>query len=275
MVSLMFKRPSVSAFLSGLGLAAAALLPLQSHAALFDDDEARKAIIDLRNKFDAHKQATDATLGRLTRQSEEGNATGQRSLLELSNQNEQLRGEMARLQGQIEQIQRDMAELKKQQTEALKQQAGAQAAAAERRRQTEPMEVEVDEVSFSATPDEIREYDNALAMLRRAEFGPAEGAFASMLRRFPNTGYLPSALFWLGSAQYANRAYGLALASHQRLVRQFPDHIRAPEALLSVANCELELKDAKGAKLTLGRLVKEYPQSEAATAARERLARLR
>ena len=264
---MLFKTRSISAFLSAAGLAAAALWPLQAHA-LFDDDEARKAIIDLRNKFEAHRQTTEATLSRLVRQADEGTASGQRSLLELSNQNEQLKGELARLQGQIEQVQRELAEVQKQQ-------AGIQAAATERRRQTEPAQIEVDGVSFSATPDETREYDSALAMLRRAEFGSAEIAFGAMLRRFPSTGYLPSVLYWLGNAQYANRAYALSVASHQRLVKQYPDHLRAPEALLAIANSEVELKDPKAAKLTLTRLAKEYPQSEAAAAARERLVRLR
>lgn len=259
-------RPSISAVFSALGLSIAALWPLQAHA-LFDDDEARKAIIDLRNKFESHKQATEATLSRLSRLAEDGNASGQRSLLELSNQNEQLKSEMARLQGQIEQLQRDIASVQKVQ-------AGAQAAA-ERQRQVEPVSVEVDGMRFSATPDETREFDGALAMLRRAEFGPAEAAFAGMLKRFPDTGYLPSVLYWLGNAQYANRAYAQSVASHQRLVRQYPDHVRSPEALLATANSEVELKDPKSAKLTLTRLVKTYPEAEAAAAARERLARLR
>ena len=265
--AMLLKRPSLSVFLSAVGLSAAALWPLPAHA-LFDDDGARKAIIDLRNKFEAHRQATDAALTRLTRQAEDGNVTGQRSLLELSNQNEQLRSEMARLQGQIEQIQRDL-------TDMQKQQAAAQAAAAERRRLVEPMQIEMDGLTFSATPDETREFDSALALLRRAEFGPAEAAFTGMLKRFPSTGYLPSVLYWLGNAQYANRAYAQSVASHQRLVRVYPEHLRSPEALLAVANSELELKDPKAAKLTLTKLARDYPQSEAAAAARERLARLR
>jgi tol-pal system protein YbgF len=261
------KRPSFFAAVSALSLMAAALWPLQAHA-LFDDDEARKAIIDLRNKFDAHKLATENTLGRLTRQAEDGNAAGQRSLIELSNQNEQLRAEMARLQGQIEQLQRDVMEIKGQQK-------SAQAAADERRRLVEPAPVVLDGQSFSATPDETRDFDNALALLRKADFGPAEAAFAGMLRRFPATGYLPSVLYWLGNAQYANRAYASAIASHQRLVQQFPDHLRAPEAMLAMANSQVELKESKAARLTLGNLVKSYPDSEAAAAARERLAKLR
>ena len=51
--------------------------------------------------------------------------------------------------------------------------------------------------------------------------------------------------------------------------------MRAAEALLSIANCQVELKDIAGARKTLDELVKTYPQSEAAKAGKERLARLR
>ena len=52
-------------------------------------------------------------------------------------------------------------------------------------------------------------------------------------------------------------------------------HPRAPEALLSIANCQVELKETKAARKTLEDLVKDFPQSEAAAAAKERLSRLK
>jgi TolA-binding protein len=82
-------------------------------------------------------------------------------------------------------------------------------------------------------------------------------------------------LFWLGNAQYATRDYKEAMINFRALLSRAPSHSRAPEAVLSVANCQLELKDAKGARKTLTDLIKAYPQSEAAGAARERLATLK
>src|SRR3990167_1050401 len=92
---------SVSSLLGASALVVSSLWPLQAHA-LFDDDEARKAIIELRNKFDAHRQATDSALSGMTQEVRDSQATTQRSLLDLANQNEQLRGEIARLRGQNE-----------------------------------------------------------------------------------------------------------------------------------------------------------------------------
>ena len=45
--------------------------------------------------------------------------------------------------------------------------------------------------------------------------------------------------------------------------------------MLSVANCQVELKDIRGARKTLDDLIKAYPQSEAAVTAKDRLTRLK
>jgi TolA-binding protein len=84
-----------------------------------------------------------------------------------------------------------------------------------------------------------------------------------------------TALFWLGNAQYATRNYKEAVVNFRSLIAKNPEHVRAPEAVLSVANCQLELKDTKGARTTLTNLIKAYPQSEASVAAKERLASLK
>ena len=84
-----------------------------------------------------------------------------------------------------------------------------------------------------------------------------------------------SALFWLGNSDYALRSYRSAMANFRAVVAQAPDHERAPEALLSIANCQTELKETTAARATLEQLVAKYPRTEAAQAARDRLARLK
>ena len=89
------------------------------------------------------------------------------------------------------------------------------------------------------------------------------------------SGYGDSVLFWLGNAQYGVRQYKDAIASFRSLIAAAPDGPKAPEALLAIANCQAELKDSKGARATIGELVRTYPKSEAAQAGRERLATLK
>ena len=45
--------------------------------------------------------------------------------------------------------------------------------------------------------------------------------------------------------------------------------------MLNVAACNIELKDKAGAKKTLENLIKQYPDSEAAQAAKNRLSSLK
>jgi tol-pal system protein YbgF len=275
-----------------------------AHAGLFDDEEARKAILELRQRVEAGRQATEASLQRLQgmieaqraaandalrdsqtqqlQRNTEENTQLRRSLLELQNQIESLRAEITRLQGRHEEALRSIADLQRSQKDLA---AGQKDLAAvqqdmargvdERVRQLEPVKVSVDGRDILVEPAERRAFESALASFRASDFPAAQSGFQTLIARYPKTGYLPSALFWLGNAQYATRDYKEAITNFRILLQAAPDHLRAPEALLSIANCQIELKDTRGARKSLEDLGKAYPQSEAAQAAKERLARLR
>lgn len=238
---------------------AAALLcaSLGSQAALFEDDEARRAILDLRQRVEAMRVQTDQ---RLT----DENGQLRRSLLDLQNQIETMRGDMARMTGQNEQLARTVSEMQQRQSDIDT-----------RMKQSEPSKVAVDGREFTATPSEKTDFDAALGVFRSGQFPQAQTAFAEFVKRYPQSGYNASALFWLGNAQYATRNYNEAIANFRSMLTLAPDHAKAPEAVLSIANCQIELKDTRAARRTLEDLTKAYPQSEAASAGRERLARLK
>jgi tol-pal system protein YbgF len=233
-------------------------------AALFSDDEARKAIIDLRQRVEAQKATAEAIEKRLT---DENNQL-RRSLLDLQNQIETLRAEQARMRGQGEQMSREIAETQRRQTTQTQ-------SLDERLRSMEPQKVTLDGREFVATPAEMRDFDAAMGVFRSGDFQASQAAFLDFAKRFPKSGYYPSALFWLGNAQYATRDYKEAITNFRSLLTLAPDHARAPEAILSIANCQIELKDNKAARRTLEDLIRLHPQSEAAQAAKERLAKLR
>jgi tol-pal system protein YbgF len=246
------------AVLRGAALAAALLcVSLGSQAALFEDDEARKAILDLRQRVEAMRQQTDQ---RLT----DENGQLRRSLLDLQNQIEQMRGDLARMTGQNEQLTRTLSDMQSRQTSLD-----------DKLKQSEPSKVSVDGREFNADPKEKADFEAALGVFRAGQFAQAQTAFADFVKRYPQSGYNASALFWLGNAQYATRNYNEAIANFRSMLSLAPDHAKAPEAVLSIANCQIELKDMRAARRTLEDLTKAYPQSEAAQAGRERLSRLR
>ena len=251
-------RPAVRAF------AVAALVAPAAHAGIFDDDEARRAILDLRQKLEQSNEQQRARQAEQISQFGEQLNQLKRSLLDLNNQLELLRTDNAKLRGQNEQSARDLAEVQRKQSDI---QQGVE----DRIRKIEPQKVTLDDKEFLAEPDEKRQYDESLAAVRKGEYDRAVTSLSTLLRRYPNSGYRESALFWLGNAQYGMRDYKEAINSFRTLVTTAPLSPRAPEALLALANCQAELKDTKGARRTIEELVKSYPKSEAAQAGRERL----
>jgi tol-pal system protein YbgF len=242
----------------------ACVLAFSAQAALFEDDEARRAVLDLRQKVDASQQRMTDDLKRAN----DDNAQLRRSMLDLSNQIEALRNEMANLRGQNEQLAKGVADVQRTQKDMTQ-------GVDERLRKFEPGKVALDGKEFVAEPAEKQEFEAALATLRKSDFAAAQISFVSFMKRYPQSGYQSSSLFWLGNAQYALRNYRDAVTNFRSLVAAEPGHTRAPEALLSMANCQVELKDVKSARKTLDDLVKTYPQSEAASVAKERLAKLK
>jgi tol-pal system protein YbgF len=260
---------------SRVWLLSLALAAPAAQAGLFDDDEARKAILDLRQRIEQSEARVKASQGEGQAQLAEQIAQLRRSLLELNNQLELIRAELASMRGQDEQLQRDIKELQRVQGDIQKAQRDVQQGVNERISKLEPQQVSVDGREFLVDPEERRQYEEAMALLRKSDFAAASAAFAGFSRRYPASGYTPSLLFWRGNAQYAMREYRDAITSFRSLVSTAPDHLRAPESLLAIANCQMELKDNKAARRTIDELVKTYPKSEAAQAGKERLASLR
>ena len=261
--------PAATVFsLRALAMAAMLAASLSSaHAAIFEDGEARRAILEMRQRVDGLQLSQQRSAEEVRKLGEE-NAQLRRSLLDLQTQIETLRAEQAKLNGQNEQLLRDVGELQRRQKDIAQ-------GVDERLRQFEPIKVSVDGREFQADPAEKRDFEAALAVFRSGKFPDASAAFAAFVRQYPRSGYVPSARFWLGNAQYATREYKEAIGNFKQMLTEAPTHARAPEAALSIANCQIELKDTRTARKTLEDLLRAYPQSEAAVAAKERISRLK
>ncbi len=265
MVHRLCSKPGLARWTAAVLLSVAAA---QAGAGMFDDEEARRAILDLRQKVDKMRLDTDQRITDEAKRQAEEAAALRRSLLDLQNQLEAKSTEAAQIRGQNEQLTRDLADAQRRQTEAVK-------VLDERLRKFEPAKISYEGAEFMVEPQEKRAFDQALASFRKGEFELAHTALADFLSRYPQSGYAGAALFWLGNAQFVGKDYKGAMASFQKLLAQDPKYARVPEALLAIANCQLELKDSAGARKTLESLIADYPRSEAADAAKDRIARLK
>lgn len=255
-------RPTLVALALG-----AALLPA-ARAGLFEDDEARKAILELRAKVQANDDAARQRAEQVNAQIQEQIQPLRGSLLDLNGQIDALRAEIARLRGANEQLARDLADTQRKLTD--------QSQSVEARfKPLEPQKISLDGRDFQVSPEERSQYEAAIGLVRRGDFAEAVAALNAFLKRYPASGYTDSVRFWLGNAQYGKRDYKDAIATFKAFIAGNADHPRAGEALLALANCQIELKDNKSARRSLDDLIKAYPGSEAAQAAKERLRALK
>ncbi|MFO1286831.1 MAG: tol-pal system protein YbgF [Rubrivivax sp.] len=266
-------RRGGTAVLGALALALAAL-SLPAQAQLFKDDEARKAVIDLRARVTQTEEAAKARETELTAQLTSLNAqlveqigVLKRSMLDLNNQLEAMRAELARLRGSDETLARDVAELQRRSRDIGQ-------TLDDRLRRLEPVKVTIDGREFSVDQEERKTFDDAMAVMRGGDFDRAATALSNFQRRYAGSPYTNQVRFWLGNALYGKRDYKGAIEAFRAFVSGAPDHPRAPEALLALANSQAETKDNRGARATLQDLIKTYPTSEAAQAGRDRLATL-
>jgi tol-pal system protein YbgF len=265
-----------------VALASFVLMSLAAHAGIFDDDEARKAILDLRQQITSLNATVNTSLSAAQQRNTEEIAQLRKSMFELQNQIDKQKGEISQLRGDNEVLARNFAEMQIRQKDML-QSAEQKLQAAEQRSQAveqkltklEPVNITLDGREFMTDPAEKRDFDAAFALFRAGDFVKSQKALFDFIQRYPGSGYSPSALYWLGNAQYSNRDYKEAIINFRSMISKNPDHMRAPEAMLSIANCQLEMKDPKGAKKTLEDLMKAYPKSEAAFAGVERLRTLK
>lgn len=207
--------------LAALAVGAAFMQP--ARAGLFEDDEARKAILELRNKVQANEDAAKQRSDQLNAVIQEQLQPLRRSLLDLNGQIDALRAEIAKLRGQNEQLARDLADTQRKLTD---QSQSVEA----RLKPLEPQKVSLDGREFQVSPDERNQYEAAIGLVRRGEFADAVAALNAFLKRYSASGYTDSVRFWLGNAQYGKRDYKDAIATFKGFIAGNPDHPRAAEA---------------------------------------------
>lgn len=255
-------RPLVLSLL--LGAASAA------HAGLFDDNEARQAILDLRAEV---KQLHEVDIAKLSEQ----NTTLQRSLLDLQSQIEQLKQSNAQQTGRLEELENRINT-----TSASNKTVADNSAVAEATPTADTgistnmggsIQVQLDGQTLQVSSEEKRQFDASLALFQAGNFAGAERALTRLAAQNSNTAYAPWIHYWVGNSQYAQKRYAPAVESFRRVISLAPSNPKAPEAALSIANCQNQLGSAAESKRTLENLIKVYPRSEAADSARERLAK--
>jgi len=273
-----------------------------AHAAIFDDDEARRRIEATNQRVAQLQRQLEDRLAVLEQQAKSG------GLADLGTQVQLLQSDLAKLRGQIEVITYELEQSQKRQRDLYvdldsrlrkiesspaltappavgSSDAAAPGAVPPTAGTSPPAAVPpstaagAPAVVATAPPvrnssdgvAEQRAYDAALDLFKRGDYQGAINGFSAFVKAYPRSPLASSAHYWMGNAQYARRDYRGSIATQRQMLKEFPDSSKAPDALLNIASAQSDLGDNAAARRTLEELIGKYPQSEAATKARQRL----
>jgi tol-pal system protein YbgF len=117
-------------------------------------------------------------------------------------------------------------------------------------------------------------YDAAFNLLQALQYEPAANAFTQFLTDYPNSRFAANAQYWLAETYYVRRDFTGALPHFQRVLDQYPQSDKIPDALLKIGYCNYELRRWDAARTALQRVTREYPGTTAAQLATQRLQRI-
>jgi tol-pal system protein YbgF len=120
----------------------------------------------------------------------------------------------------------------------------------------------------AASADQM--YEASLAQLRRGSLSTARLGLRELLRQYPTSARAPDALYFIGQS-YATENPDSAQAYYGQVVDKYPKSPRAGSALYNLGLLAERRKDTAKARESYQRVVQQYPQSDEAALARDRL----
>lgn len=258
-----------------LALALGVVLCSTAQAGLFDDEEARKQVLQLRAQMADTQRTLDARIGELQARIGELEAQAKnRSIIDLFNQVETLKTEFAKLRGQIELLQNEMENTQKRQRDlyvdldgrlrkveaqqaeqAARAAAGAAAAAA-----------------AAATPPPAPAGSMPPAVVGPTAVTP--GSVEPGRAMPPNVVVAPPATmdpvaeqraYDQGLEHFRAGRFAEAVTAFQLFTRNFSRSTLVPSAQYWIGNSLYATRDFRGAIATQRQLIAQYPDSAKAS----------
>jgi len=256
---------------------------VSTHAALFDDTEARKKILEIEAVMQSQNQASQATLAKLLQSQQaleqriiaiEAITKGQ-VLGDMLNQIESLNQEVARLKGELE-VANHIVDATQQRQKDLYTDTDARLRKLEVSTAPTPTPEAVASTEvIAATPTKKTQESQLLelgnGLMKDAKFKEAFNAFDKFLKEYPDSTLAAEAKFGLGYSQFELKNYKSAIATQQKLIDQNPDSPKVPAAMFNLANSQIQLGLLPNAKKTLHDLIAKFPNSEVTPIAQKRL----
>ncbi len=248
---------------------------INSHAALFDDKEARKKILEVEAKSQSNFDANQAAINDLKKSQAaiekrlaaiEAVIQGQ-GLADMQNQLESLKQEVANLKGELELANHHLETTQQRQKDLYTD-------TDTRLRKIESAAVASPAIPVAAVVVEekdVKAFAEADSLSKSAKHKEAFTAFDSFLKDYPNSKLAPDALYGMGYSQFALKNYKSSIATQQKVIDLHAESSKVPDAMYSMANSQIQLGQVTNAKKTLRDLVVKYPDAEVTPNAQKRL----
>ena len=119
------------------------------------------------------------------------------------------------------------------------------------------------------------DYRQAIMLFGRGRHADARRAFQQVFDSEPAGDLADNALFWIGETYYAAGDFTNAVRHYSRVVNEFSDQNKAPDALFKIALAQARTGDLALARRTLQQVIEKYPYSSTASSAKAELQRIR
>ncbi len=134
-------------------------------------------------------------------------------------------------------------------------------------------EVQVQEPKPAARPEDL--YREGLKLFKMQKYQEAKSAFRDFIKQHPGSPMVANAHFWIGECEYKRSRYEEAILEYNKVINKFPKSNKVPDALLKQGFAFAKLGDKESARILLKRLIKSFPTTPQAKAAKRQLKLLR
>jgi tol-pal system protein YbgF len=220
---------------------------------------------------------SETVAGQLDRRTREQSAEQGRRLTALSTRVDTLATELSRVAARLDQL--------SQRVETLSREVAARPGALAPGAPSSPGPASPSAPRGAGGPTAEQAYQAAYLDFSKGNYPLAIAGFREFVRRYPDAALADQAQYWVGESLFsqaraslaagqtdkATRELEQAVQEFRRVALNYPRGERVPTALYKEALALLELKQTKLAQARLQYLIDNFPQSEEAPLAKERL----
>lgn len=119
------------------------------------------------------------------------------------------------------------------------------------------------------------DYRQAIVLHSQGRHAEARRALERIFEADSTGELADNALFWIGETYFSSGDYTSAQRYYARVVNEFADQNKAPDALFKTAMAQAKTGDLALARATLQQVIDRYPYSSTASSAKKELDRIR